>query len=138
MKQIIRSNFDPMLEDEWDIFGGFEYMVSGASVNPYGEIESKSRDVYTNDPEQAIEAWFKLNRSCRSGAAIHARTRAGACEIVDYAAENLDWVMLLHRKYRCNYSPEFLEDAILKQSANRCKTFYETEYGDMVFPFDVG
>lgn len=115
-------------EDEWDPYKGKKYKVVG---------EDYEDNVYTDDPKEAIEAWFKLGEKAPMDTAIMTKTKASAVELVKSATEEL--LTSLHSKYKCPYRLDYMIQEVQKKVADGQKYFHELrDYGDSIHPFGVG
>lgn len=90
----------------------------------------------TNDPAQAIRFWFQLGQKNPTDTAITCQRREDAITLCQAATADL--LAELYDKYRCVYKLDWLISAAAKQVQTQCPSFYESEFGDMVYPFDVG
>lgn len=113
------------------------YYVSGSTPTGEGDADSTNSGKIT-DPAKAIEQWFKIGAKHRTGTAITATKKSDAIALVTWADKNQDKITEWHKKYGCPYKLDFLLKAISDQVRRKCSSFYEGEYGDMVYPFDVG
>lgn len=113
------------------------YYVSGSTPTGEGDADSTNSGKIT-DPAKAIEQWFKIGAKHRTGTAITATKKSDAIALVTWADKNQDKITEWHKKYGCPYKLDFLLKAISDQVRRKCSSFYESEYGDMVYPFDVG
>ena len=97
-----------------------------------------------NDPVQAIEVWAELERSEPTMVSINVRRKADAQELIDYAYENMDWLMALCMKPKFPYKWSYIKKAIERAKENNCLEFQEYQtwdgeyYPDQVHPFDLG
>lgn len=120
-----------------DLVNESVYYVSGST--PTGEGDSNiTNSGKITDPAKAIEQWFKIGAKHRTGTAITATKKSDAIALVTWADKNQDKITEWHKKYGCPYKLDFLLKAISDQVRRKCSSFYEGEYGDMVYPFDVG
>lgn len=124
--------------EPWDSFKGRKYYVLGSSSNFPGEISDMADPKITDSPRAAIHAWFRINEKFPMDTAILAKKKKDAIELIEYAAANMDWVMSLFDKYKCHYRPDAFKHAILKKQDDGCRYFHESDFGDMIYPFDVG
>lgn len=115
--------------DEWDPYQGHKYRVYG---NDYQANQA------FDDPEKAIQCWFKYQRDAPMDVSIMSKTKADAIELVKTATPQL--LTGLHAKYKCPYKLDWLISEAEKQVENGCRSFYEDKYGygDSVHPFGVG
>lgn len=132
------SNSNMFDYEPWDSFKGRAYQVVGATSNSFGEVTDNAAPLITDSSRAAIHAWFRINAKFPTETAILAKTKKDAFELITYAFEHLDWVMSLFDKYTCHYKPEYLKEAIIKKYEDKCKYFHESDFGDMIYPFDVG
>lgn len=126
------------INEDYDFFNGKKYMVSGSSYTDHGEIDSISKNVLTNDPKAAIEAWFRIGSKHRTGTAITCQKKSDAVALVKWASEHNADVTTMYNKYNCPYKLDYLLTACAKKAKDGCRGFYENSYGDMIYPFDVG
>lgn len=97
-----------------------------------------------NDPKQAIEMWAELERSEPTMVSINVRRKADAQELIDYAYDNMDWLMELCSKQKFPYKADYIKKAVERAKENECMTFHEYQtwdgdyYPDQVHPFDLG
>lgn len=97
-----------------------------------------------NDPKQAIEIWAELERSEPTMVSINVRRKADAQELIDYAYDNMDWLMELCSKPKFPYKADYIKKAIERAKENGCNDFHEYKtwdgeyYPDQVHPFDLG
>lgn len=94
-----------------------------------------------DDPWLAIQVWAEAERKNRTCASINVITREHACELIDYAYNNIDKVMYLCEAQRVSYKESYLRDAIIKAHEKRCEPFHDgTEdwERDQVHPFCLG
>lgn len=112
--------------DEWSPYRKGIYRVDGRTI------------YYTNDPEDAIETWFKMQKDAWLDVAIFCKTRDQALAVCKAATPEL--LTELFDKYEQPYKLEYLIDDARKAVENGCKYFHEDDYGygDQVHPFDVG
>ena len=97
-----------------------------------------------NDPKQAIEVWAELERSEPTMVSINVRRKADAQELIDYAYDNMDWLMELCSKQKFPYKADYIKKAVERAKENNCLEFHEYQtwdgeyYPDQVHPFDLG
>lgn len=115
--------------DEWDPYQGHKYRVYG---NDYQTNQA------FDDPEKAIQCWFKYQKDAPMDVSIMSKTKADAIELVKAATPQL--LTGLHAQYKCPYKLDWLISEAEKQVEDGCKYFYEDSYGygDSVHPFGVG
>lgn len=113
------------------------YYVSGSTPTGRGDANSTSSSKIT-DPARAIEKWFDVGAKHRTGTAITAMKRSDAIALVTWASEHKDKIEEWYEEYGCPYKLDYLLKAIDNQVKRKCMTFSESEFGDMVHPFDVG
>lgn len=115
--------------DEWDPYQGHKYRVYG---NDYQANQA------FDDPEKAIQCWFKYQKDAPMDVSIMSKTKADAIELVKAATPQL--LTRLHARYKCPYKLDWLISEAEKQVENGCRSFYEDKYGygDSVHPFGVG
>lgn len=130
MYRVIRASEDYEEDDLFDPFDGRIYMIFGS--DSHGNLLNE----FTNDPVVAIEQWFKISKKFPTNTYIQCRKRSDAIKLCE-AAEP-DYIQKLYNKYKNPYKLDYLIDAVKKQVDNKCKYFYENEYGDMIHPFDLG
>lgn len=127
MKIYIKSS-----SDVYDPFRGHTYLIEAS------DGLSDSDGSYADDPEKAIQDWFKLNskQQYSTNVAILCKTKQDALNLVSAGTE--DYLTDMWNKYGCPYKLDQLIQSCKNQQENGCRFFHEHEYGDMVFPFDVG
>lgn len=97
-----------------------------------------------NDPKKAIEIWVELERGEPTMVSINVRRKADAIELIDYAYENMDWLMELCSQECFPYKADYIKKAIERQQATECPGFHEYQtwdgeyYPDQVDPFALG
>lgn len=119
-----------------DIFEGKKYKVEGYTSYEPGELSDYSGATLTDDPKVAIATWFKLNKRFPMRVDISTQTKASACELIDYAANHMDWVLSLCDRY--NYRAAESLAAAIREVHRRGPLFHDRQYGDMIYPFDIG
>ena len=124
--------------NEWDPFKGKKYAVVGSRSNYPGEVSESSEPVLTDRPDMAIVSWFQINEQFPMDTFISTQTKQNARELIRYAVNHMDWVMSLFDEYKCHYKPDYFKNALLKKFDDGCKYFHESEFGDLIYPFDIG
>ena len=116
-------------EDEWDPYRGKKYKVYAG----YG-----SDSLATDDPKEAIEAWFKFQLPAPTDTSIMAKTKADAVALNKVATE--EYLTDLYNQYECPYKLDYLISEAAKKVADGQRGFYEDKYGygDQIHPFGVG
>ena len=116
---------------EWDPFDGKKYRVS------YLEAYGDDTTVKTNDPKEAIEAWFKYGQDHPTYAFIDAKYKTDAIDLCKAATAEL--LTDLYSKYKCHYDLDYLISESRKKVEDGQKYFLGSgEYGDSVHPFGCG
>ena len=116
---------------EWDPFDGKKYRVS------YLEAYGDDATVKTNDPKEAIEAWFKYGQDHPTYAFIDAKYKTDAIDLCKAATAEL--LTDLYSKYKCHYKLDYLISESQKKVEDGQKYFRESgDYGDSVHPFGCG
>lgn len=116
---------------EWDPFDGKKYRVS------YLEAYGDNTTVKTNDPKEAIEAWFKYGQDHPTYAFIDAKYKTDAIDLCKAATAEL--LTDLYSKYKCHYKLDYLISEARKKVEDGQKYFRESgDYGDSVHPFGCG
>lgn len=114
-----------------------KYDISGATPTGAGDyIIDEERGI--SSPAKAIELWFKIEAKHPLNTDISAYKKADAIALITWAYENQDKITEWHKKYRCPYKLESMLAAIERQFNNKCKSFSESEYGEMIDPFCIG
>ena len=120
MKRVITSR-----NDEWDVFHGRKYMVSGGSDF-----------YYTDDPRDAIKHWFMMSEKHPMDIGIRTKNKSDAFKIVD--AGDSEYLTNLWRKYGSPYKLEYIIQECKDKAADNCRGFLEGYLGDVVHPFCEG
>ena len=142
MKRYIKSN-----EDSWDEYSptqGYKYWVCGGPVGDYvGDYnedladyfgKAPFKDVRTNDPEDAIFAWFKAESMHHMDAAIYTDKDQYAQELCQWVVDHEDTFEKMYNRVDCGYKYEYLLDGA-KKYANKSQI---GQYTDQIFPFCYG
>ena len=114
------------------------YFVSGSTPTGYGDSEITMAKGSVNDPAKAIEQWFKIGAKHRAGTDITAVNKSDAIKLINWANTNQDKIREWYQKYGSAYKLDYLLQEISKQAQNKCRGFYEGEFGDSIHPFTVG
>lgn len=98
-----------------------------------------------NDAKEAIELWAELEREYPTCVSISAPSRDIACELIDYAYNNMDWLEQICSKRKFPYKFNYIQDAIGCNHETGCVDFQECPYKDIdeyyrdqIHPFDMG
>lgn len=118
-------------QDFVDPFDGKKYRVS------YLEAYGDDATVKTNDPKEAIKAWFKYGQDHPTYAFIDAKYKTDAIDLCKAATAEL--LTELYSKYKCHYDLDYLISEARKKVEDGQKYFRESgDYGDSVHPFGCG
>ena len=126
-------------DDEWKPFSKGKYKVHGSSSIGREDV-SDVQNLDTDNPGEAIEAWFRISQKTPTETMITTQTKSNAQELIDWAAENIDKIEEWYDKYDCPYEKEYLISNIRDRHEGGVKYFYESPYGfgDQIYPFCVG
>lgn len=113
------------------------YDVSGTTPTRAGDYNiDEERGI--SSPAKAIELWFEIGAKHPLNTDISAYKKADAIALITWAHENQDKIAEWHKQYGCPYKLESMLAAIERQFNNGCKSFHESEYGEMIDPFCIG
>lgn len=114
----------------------YDYTGSKYSVILYISEDNFQRKE-TNNIRTAISYWFQMEPKSRTYCCITCRKKQDACELIDWANDNKEFIEQLYNKYNVSYKLDYLLKAIEKEHNNRCKYFHEG-VGDQIYPFCLG
>ena len=95
------------------------------------------------DPKEAITEWVKWERKFPTMVSIDVRRLYEACELIDYAYKNMDWLKELCDTSGFPYKWDYIENGVGCKYQTGCDTFHELEIDgiycpDQVYPFCLG
>ena len=143
MKRYIRSNSD--FDDlAWDVMHGCKYRVFGGPLGDYVGVYDEGLAEYhsqksgkvtcTDDPKEAIEAWFALEDRFPYDAAITADSIDSAKELCTWVVDNEQEFQQMYNAVDCPYKYEWLYNGAVKYSQRPSLA----GRGDVVEPFSFG
>ena len=98
-----------------------------------------------NDAKEAIELWAELEREYPTCVSIRAPSRDIACEIIDYAYNNMDWLEQICSKRKFPYKWAYIKEKVGVRYQTGCEGFMDCPepdlkeyYRDQIYPFDMG
>lgn len=117
----------------YDFYQGHTYMISGS--DEYGNNDSCLLD----SPLSALMAWFRIGAKFPTGTSIQCKHKSDAVALCETAISHKQSLTELHQKYKCPYKLDFIFEQAEKKVSDGCKYFHEHgDFGDSVYPFDIG
>ena len=114
-----------------DVFGLELECIEDCSPN---DVASSSME--TDDPRKAIELWFRIGQKFPSCTDLMTATKSDACKLLEEATP--EYLTELYGKYKCPYKLDYLIDSVSSSLSRGCGSFYESEFGDSIYPFSCG
>lgn len=143
MKRYIKSSDD----EYYDLMHGYKYKVNGGPAGDYvGDYDEDLaayhsqkafETVFTNDPREAIKAWFTAEDRFPSDAAIMTNRPEYEMELCRWVIENEDEFRHMYTAHRCPYKYDWLIDCANRHST-RAGGFYKYDLPDQISPFCYG
>lgn len=144
MKRYVKSSFPDSFDADYYPMQGYKYWVTGGPsgdyIGDYDEDLAKyysqkpPKDVWTNDPEEAIFTWFKIESKFPIDAAIYTDKDQYARELCQWVVDNPDTFQKMYNRVNCSYKYDYLFDGAVKY-ANKSQI---GKYADQIFPFSFG
>ena len=138
MKRYIRSS------DDYDMMHGSRYKVEGGPAGDYvGDYDENLAEyvrqepfktVYTDDPREAINAWFIAEEKYPADAAIMTNKPEYEMALCRWVVENEPEFKQMYNSHNCPYEYSWLIKTA-KYYTNRAGGFYEYGYPDQIAPF---
>lgn len=110
-----------------------KYMVS-AITGPFGE--PATMPYKSNNPEEAILKWCKLQKDYPTCVSLQAATMEDGLELLKWAQMNFNTVRTYMKDNKCPYKTDWIKDHI-DRYVHRRKCSIQWEY-DQLFPFSMG
>ena len=114
------------MSTNYEVYGFHENIVDTGS-------DSNEETKATNDPEEAITAWFQISQKYPLCTAICGKDKESAEELLQFAAGNADLINRLCRTYRVSYGASYLNTEI-----DNMLTRGYTGGSDQIHPFSFG
>lgn len=141
MKRYIKSS------DDYDMMHGSKYMVeagpAGDYIGDYDEdlaayhSQKSFETVFTDNPEEAIEAWFIAEERYPSDAAIMTNKPEYEMELCRWVINNEPEFREMYDSHRCSYKYEWLVETA-EYHADHADGFYKYGFPDQISPFCYG
>lgn len=114
-----------------------DFTYSGKSYQVFGSDEyNDGKKILTNDPREAIEMYFKLQKDFPYSVAIRCKRKHLAMKLLESATP--EFLEDLNDKYLIPYNIDYLIDAVSTQLNSNCKNFHQSEFGCQISPFGLG
>lgn len=139
MKRYIKSSKDENLDYKYKVDGG----PQGDYIGDYDEDLAKYysqksfKTVRTNDPKEAIEAWFKAEDRFPSDAAIFAYNAEDEMALCRWVIDNEDTFRNMYLAHRCPYKYEWLIECA-NEHKDKASGIYMYDFPDQISPFCYG
>jgi len=124
-----------------------KYMVQGGPIGDYpGDYDEDLakyysqkgfKTVYTDDPREAIEAWFRAEDKFPGDATIKAYNADDELALRRWVLNNEADFQRMYDSHKCPYKYEWLIE-IVEKYKNKSSGLYSYGYPDQVEPFTYG
>ena len=133
--------------DDYDLMGGYKYYVDGGPQGDYvGDYNEELAEyysqkpfdtVYTNDPREAIEAWFVAEEKFPIDVAIFTNKPEYEMELCRWVIENEPEFKQMYDSHRCPYKYDHLIEWA-GYHTDHAGGFYKYGFPDQISPFCYG
>lgn len=133
--------------EDYSFTQGYKYRVTGGPSGDYiGDYDEglasyysqpPAKDTLTNDPEEAVFAWFKLESMYPMDASIFTVKDEYARQLCQWVVDHEDTFKRMYNRVDCSYKYEYLFDGAVKY-ANKSQIIEKYGLAGAIFPFCYG